>query len=32
MHDKMRELEEKYEAEDEEMMIRLIKVRQALWT
>jgi hypothetical protein len=25
-------LEEKYEAEDEEMMIRLIKVRQSLWT
>jgi hypothetical protein len=32
MHDKMHELEEAYEREDEEMMIRLIKIRQALWT
>jgi hypothetical protein len=32
MHHKMNEMEEKYEAEDEAMMIRLIKVRQALWT
>ena len=30
--DKCHELEEKYEAEDEAMMIRLIKVRNALWT
>ena len=30
--DKTNELEAKYEAEDEEMMIRLIKVRQSLWT
>ena len=32
MHNKMREMEEKYEAEDEAMMFRLIKVRQSLWT
>ena len=32
MHEKMRELEAKYEQEDEEMMIRLIKLRHALWT
>jgi hypothetical protein len=32
MHDKMQELDEAYETEDEAMMIRLIKVRQALWT
>ena len=32
MHNKMRELEEAYEAEDEEMMIRLIKIRRSLWT
>ena len=32
MHDKMHELEEAYEREDEKMMIRLIKIRQALWT
>jgi hypothetical protein len=32
MHDKMRELEDKYEQEDEAMMIRLIKIRQSLWT
>jgi hypothetical protein len=30
--DKSREIEEAYEKEDEEMMIRLIKVRQSLWT
>jgi aspartate/tyrosine/aromatic aminotransferase len=30
--DKSRELEAKYEQEDEEMMIRLIKIRQSLWT
>jgi hypothetical protein len=30
--DKSRELEAQYEQEDEEMMIRLIKVRQSLWT
>ena len=30
--DKTREIEEAYEAEDEAMMIRLIKVRQSLWT
>lgn len=32
MHDKMQELDEAYETEDEAMMIRLIKIRQALWT
>lgn len=32
MHNKMRELEDKYEKEDEDMMIRLIKIRSALWT
>jgi hypothetical protein len=32
MHNKMHELEDKYEKEDEEMMIRLIKIRQSLWT
>ena len=32
MHDKMNELDEAYEREDEEMMIRLIKIRQSLWT
>lgn len=32
MHDKMQELDDKYEKEDEEMMIRLIKIRSALWT
>ncbi len=32
MLDQMHELEAKYEKEDEEMMIRLIKIRQALWT
>lgn len=30
--DKLHKLELKYEQEDEEMMIRLIKVRQSLWT
>lgn len=30
--DRSRELELQYEQEDEEMMIRLIKVRQSLWT
>jgi hypothetical protein len=30
--DKCQELELQYEQEDEEMMIRLIKVRQSLWT
>jgi hypothetical protein len=32
MHDIMNELEAKYEQEDEEMMIRLIKIRNSLWT
>jgi hypothetical protein len=32
MHEKMNELDAKYEQEDEEMMIRLIKIRGALWT
>ena len=31
-HEKLREIEEAYEKEDEEMMIRLIKVRHGLWT
>ena len=31
-HEKLRELEAAYEAEDEAMMIRLIKIRQSLWT
>ena len=30
--DKTREIEEAYNKEDEEMMIRLIKVRESLWT
>ena len=30
--DKSRELELQYDTEDEEMMIRLIKIRQSLWT
>jgi hypothetical protein len=30
--DKTREIEEAYEAENEAMMIRLIKIRQSLWT
>jgi hypothetical protein len=32
MHDKIQELEDKYDREDEDMMIRLIKIRSALWT
>lgn len=32
MHDKMRELEKKYDDEDTEMLIRLIKIRGYLWT
>jgi len=32
MHEKMNELDAKYEQEDEEMMIRLIRIRNALWT
>ena len=32
MLEKMREIEETYENEDEEMMIRLIKIRSSLWT
>ena len=32
MHTIMQELEDKYEKEDEDMMIRLIKIRSALWT
>lgn len=31
-HKKLREMEEAYEAEEEAMMIRLIKIRQSLWT
>ena len=31
-HTKLREIEAAYEAEDEAMMIRLIKIRQSLWT
>jgi hypothetical protein len=31
-HEKLREIEEAYEREDEEMMIRLIRVRHGLWT
>ena len=31
-HEKLREIEEAYDAEDEEMMIRLIKIRDSLWT
>jgi hypothetical protein len=30
--DKSREIEEAYNKEDEEMMIRLIKIRESLWT
>jgi hypothetical protein len=30
--DLLRKIEEEYEKEDEEMMIRLIKIRQSLWT
>lgn len=32
MHKIMQELEAKYEAEDETMLIRLIKIRNSLWT
>jgi hypothetical protein len=32
MLDQMHKMEAEYEAEDEAMMIRLIKIRQALWT
>jgi len=31
-HAELRRIEAEYEAEDEQMMIRLIKVRHALWT
>ncbi len=31
-HKKLREIEEAYTKEDEEMMIRLIKIRESLWT
>jgi hypothetical protein len=31
-HKKLQEIEAAYETEDEEMMIRLIKIRQSLWT
>ena len=31
-HKLLRKIEEAYEKEDEEMMIRLIKIRQSLWT
>jgi hypothetical protein len=31
-HEKLREIEAAYEAEDEAMMIRLIKARDSLWT
>ena len=30
--DKSREIEEAYNKEDEDMMIRLIKIRESLWT
>jgi hypothetical protein len=30
--DKLHKMEADYEAEDEQMMIRLIKVRHGLWT
>jgi hypothetical protein len=32
MMDEMHRLEAQYEAEDEAMMIRLIKIRNSLWT
>lgn len=32
MLDQMHDMEAKYEQEDEEMMIRLIRIRQSLWT
>jgi hypothetical protein len=31
-HQKLQEIEKAYEAEEEEMMIRLIKIRHSLWT
>jgi hypothetical protein len=31
-HKKLQEIEEAYKKEDEEMMIRLIKIRESLWT
>jgi hypothetical protein len=31
-HKKLNDIEAAYEQEDEDMMIRLIKVRQGLWT
>jgi hypothetical protein len=31
-HKKLQEIESAYEAEDEAMMIRLIKARDSLWT
>jgi len=31
-HKKLREIEEAYTKEEEEMMIRLIKIRESLWT
>ncbi len=31
-HSKLREIEAAYEKEDEDMMIRLIKIRESLWT
>jgi hypothetical protein len=31
-HKKLQKMEEDYEREDEEMMIRLIKIRRSLWT
>ena len=31
-HEKLQEIEAKYEQEDEDMMIRLIKIRNSLWT
>lgn len=32
IHEKMNEMEEKYDKEDTEMLIRLIKIRKHLWT
>lgn len=32
VHAMLNQIEEQYEAEDEEMLIRLIKIRQSLWT
>jgi hypothetical protein len=32
MLDKTHEIEKQYNDQDEEMMIRLIKIRQSLWT